>query len=39
MKPSETYQVLAWLNRVFPTEVLYMIIIMLTVAIAGAGVQ
>ena len=34
MKSSEMYRLLAWLNRVFPTEVLYVIIIMLTVAIA-----
>jgi hypothetical protein len=28
------YRLLAWLNRIFPTELLYVIIIMLTVAIA-----
>jgi hypothetical protein len=36
MKTSEMFWVLAWLNRVFTTEVLYVIIMMLSVAIAMA---
>jgi hypothetical protein len=33
MKSGEMYWLLAWLNRIFPPEVLYVIIVMLTVAI------
>jgi hypothetical protein len=36
MKTSEMFRLLAWLNRIFTTEVLYVIIMMLSVAIAMA---